>query len=240
MDDRSVLGRPAPPPTRRLAYGDGPDQVVDVWEAERHDRPVVAVIHGGYWRPAYDRAHLGPMCDALATAGWDCAAIEYRRIPGDPDAMLDDVRDALAAVSLHAAGRPVIVLGHSAGGHLALWAAATCPPEGLLSTIALAPVANLRRAEKLVVDGGAVSEFLGRPVAERPDVDPMMCPTPASPVTVIHGDADGLVPLELAQSYCERHGAAFVVVEGADHFSVIDPLSRAWPVIIDALAHPLD
>src|SRR5687767_5756925 len=106
----------------------------------------VALIHGGFWRPAYDRVHLRPMAAALRDLGWEVVSIEYRRVPGDPDATVSDVRAALSAAA------PDVIAGHSAGGHLALWAAATMG----LKAVALAPVADLRLAEELNLDGGAV------------------------------------------------------------------------------------
>src|SRR5947208_16463915 len=101
-DSREVLTRPAPPPDRTLSYGPLPDHIVDVRLPPRLPAPIVVVIHGGFWRAAYDRAHTGPMATALAAGGYVVAIPEYRRIgwPGTLDdvaAALDAVPDLLAA-----------------------------------------------------------------------------------------------------------------------------------------------
>src|SRR5262245_35016378 len=105
-DDLSVLTRPAREPDEVVAYGRDPAQVADVRfgarDADGFDRastrPLVLIVHGGFWRPQYDRAHTGPMAEAIAAAGWTVASTEYRRIPGVPDKTLQDVSDALATL----------------------------------------------------------------------------------------------------------------------------------------------
>jgi acetyl esterase/lipase len=143
---REVLTRPAAPPDHTAAYGSDPDQVVDLWaprrglgpgapagDAASAKAPLVVVIHGGFWRAAYDRLHSRPMANALAEAGYAVAVPEYRRVgspggggwPGtfdDTAAMLDAVGGLAAVVG--ADPRRTVWIGHSAGGHLALWAAA--------------------------------------------------------------------------------------------------------------------
>lgn len=241
-EDRSVLQLPAPAPDVELRYGDHPDAVVDVRlggpGAER--RPLVVFVHGGFWRPAYDRVHVRPLTAALARAGWTSAAIEYRRVPGRPD---DTVGDVIAAIRF-LAGAPelngacdgrLVLAGHSAGGHLVLQAAADPRTLPLAGVVALAPVADLRLAEELALDGDAVRAFLGRPAAERPDLDPVRQPSPDVPVTVVHGTSDAIVPLSVGRSYAAAHpGARLVEVEGG-HFVVIDPRSTAWPELLAAL-----
>src|SRR5689334_25213391 len=97
-DDLSVLTRPARASDEVVAYGTDPDQVADVrfGAAAAANRPLVLIVHGGFWRPQYDRAHTGPMADAISAAGWTVASVEYRRIPGEPDDTLRDVSDAPA------------------------------------------------------------------------------------------------------------------------------------------------
>src|ERR1700743_2360787 len=82
---RDVLSRPAAPPDDTVRYGPGPEQVASVWRPRRGPlaaAPVVMFLHGGFWRAAYDRAHVGPLAVALAGAGFLVCAPEYRRVGG--------------------------------------------------------------------------------------------------------------------------------------------------------------
>ncbi|MGY1754707.1 alpha/beta hydrolase [Blastococcus sp. SYSU D01042] len=242
-EDRSVLDRPAPGPDGVLRYGGHDDAVVDLrfGGPGAEGRPLVVVVHGGFWRPAYDRVHVRPLTAALADAGWTTAAVEYRRVPGRPDDTVDDVAAALTALTgaaeLHGRcdGRLVLV-GHSAGGHLVLQAAADRRSPVPAGVVALAPVADLALAEQLALDGDAVRAFLGGPAADRPDLDPVRQPAPRTAVTVLHGTDDAIVPLAVGRSYVEAHPAARLVEAGGGHFAVIDPRSTAWPQLLAALS----
>ncbi|WP_346618433.1 alpha/beta fold hydrolase [Blastococcus montanus] len=238
-----MLTRPASAPDALFRYGPGGEQVADV-RFPRHsvaDRPLVVVVHGGFWRPGYDRAHVRPMTEALAAAGWPTLTPGYRRSPGRPDLAVEDVHAAVraAAGTRDLAGRRdprTVLLGHSAGGHLALQAAAVLElpsaPDGVL---ALAPVADLRRGQALGLDTDAVPAFLGQDAAGRPDLDPARLPAPAGPVRIVHGTDDRIVPVEVSEAYLRRHPRAGLTVVPAGHFAVIDPRSTAWPAVLGAL-----
>jgi len=214
VESRSILDRPGPEPTG--------DLFVPATGVPRLGR--LALIHGGFWRPSYDRIHLRPMAAALRDLGWEVVSLEYRRVPGDPDETVQDVRSALSAVA------PDVIAGHSAGGHLALWAAATLR----LKAVALAPVADLRMAEELDLGGGAVPAFLGGPSDQRPDLDPIELPP--SGATLIHGSLDSIVPIGLSRAYVKAHpDSRLVELAGTAHFELIDPLSDAWPIVIQEL-----
>jgi acetyl esterase/lipase len=239
-EDRSVLTRPATPPDETVAYGTDPDQIADIRfggeQAAR--RPLVLLIHGGFWRPIYDRMHTGPMAVAMAAAGWTVAAIEYRRVPQHPNLTIDDVAAALtglpAKVRKHD-GR-VLVMGHSAGGHLALWAASKRPNPQLMGALALGAAADLQLADALDLGEGATRLFLGEDPRNRADLDPKRMPSPAIPVTLVHGEEDDVVPVSLSESYVAAHPRARLVkLRGVGHFAVIDPLSRAWPIVMEQL-----
>ncbi len=92
-DDLSVLTRPARAPDQVLTYGPHPDNIADIRIGREgaDQRPLVLIIHGGFGALQYDRAHTGPMAEAIADAGYTVASTEYRRIPCDPDKTLDDV-----------------------------------------------------------------------------------------------------------------------------------------------------
>ena len=239
-DDRSVLSRPATPPDQTVAYGSEPEQIADVrFGGERaRRRPLIVLIHGGFWRPTIDRAHTGPMAVALAEAGWTVAAIEYRRVPQHPNLTIDDIGTALktlpAKIVQHD-GR-VLAMGHSAGGHLTLWAASKRPNARLMGALALGPAADLQLANELNLGDGAALLFLGEDPRNRADIDPKRMPSPVIGVTIVHGDEDDVVPIALAESYVTTHTKTRLVkVHGAGHFAVIDPLSRVWPLIVEEL-----
>ncbi|SOD97687.1 alpha/beta hydrolase [Blastococcus haudaquaticus] len=231
-----MLSRPAPAPDAVRAFGTG-DQVADVRFAggSAADRPVLVVVHGGFWRPSFDRVHLRPLTEALAAAGWASVMPEYRRVPGRPDLAVRDVHEAVRMVAgmPEFASRRVVLVGHSAGGHLVLQVAAALEePAGVL---ALAPVADLRLAQQLRLDGNAVPAFLGEDADARADLDPARLPAPACPVRIVHGIEDGIVPLEVSESYRRSHpGAVLTRVDGG-HFALIDPRSAAWPAVLGAL-----
>ncbi len=212
-----------------LHYGDEPDQLVDLY-GPSSPGPWLVLLHGGFWRPTFDRSHLTHLAAALAAKSRRVALVEYRRIPGQPDATTSDVLDALDALDATGA----TVLGHSAGGHLALWAGATAPE--LTRVVAVAPVANLVRAETLHLGSGAVRSFLGGPAADRPDLDPMMMMTPLCDVVVVSGDRDVVVPIELSRSYANAKQVRLVELAGIGHFEPVDPLSRVFEAMLNTLA----
>lgn len=239
-EDLSVLDRPARAPDDTIHYGGDADQVADVRHggAGARQRPLVLLVHGGFWRPQYDRAHTGPMGEAIAAAGWTVAAIEYRRVPGQPDLTFADVRAALERVPGLIADHngQVLLLGHSAGGHLVLWLSAPPVPAVLAGTLALAPAADLQLAQALDLGNGAAAAFLGADAAQRPDADPRRLPAPQVPVVIVQGEEDGIVPPAVPASYAAAHPAVRLVrVPGAGHFALIDPQAAAWQATLDAL-----
>jgi acetyl esterase/lipase len=253
---RDVLQRPGAPPDAVLRYGPSGRSVVDLRLPVRAagDPParLVVLLHGGFWRAVYDRGHTRPLADGLAAAGWAVATPEYRRT-GEPGGgwpgTFDDVAAALRALpDLVEAVAPGVVdvgapllLGHSAGGQLALWAAATpsVRPPGLAGVVALAPVADLGTAWRLDLDRGAVTALLAGSPAEVPDryaaVDPVRLPAPPVPVTVLHGTDDEQVPPSLSESYGKATGTRVELLERVEHFGLIDPRSAAWPRVLAAL-----
>lgn len=237
-DDESVLDRPSSPLDDVVRWGERDDDVADVRYGDPA-RPLVVLIHGGFWRPAYDRVHVRATTEGLAREGWTVAAPEYRRVPGDPDATTSDVAAALASLPGLLAGRHdgrVVVLGHSAGGHLALWAAAAAAAPGLVLTVSLGGVGSLALAEADDLGSGATTAFLGGPASSRPDLDPTLLPAPSSQVTLVHGTEDDIVPVGQARVYSTAHPRARLVeVAACGHFGVIDPRADAWHAVVGAV-----
>jgi len=226
-EDRSVLSRKAPEPDQQLRYGAHADQVIDYWPAKEY-RPLIVFLHGGFWRPEYDRVHARSLGAALSDLGWPVVSVEYRREPGKPDTTTADIRTALDAlpdlVDVHAG---YVLMGHSAGGQLALWAASTLNPVRLRAVLALAPVADLLMADQRMIGDSAVQAFIGGGV--RNDLDPVHLPASIAPVTLIHGANDTVVPIAVTESYFSAHPTAHLHrVPHCGHYELIDPQSDPW------------
>ncbi|WP_422772560.1 alpha/beta hydrolase family protein [Plantactinospora sp. WMMC1484] len=254
-----MLDRPAPPPDAVLRYGTDPEHVADLRRpalSAGPARPLVLVVHGGFWRAAFDRRHTGPLAADLAGRGYPVVQLEYRRT-GQPGGgwpgTLDDVAAGLAALPALAeaalpAGRtapgPPILLGHSAGGHLAIWAARRAPAR-VRGVLALAPVLDLADAYRRDLDGGAVAALLGGGPEDVPDryatADPIRSVPPGTRTSIVHGTLDRQVPVEQSRRYAATAAGGpgtdlrFVELPECEHFAVIDPLSRAWPVVLAEL-----
>ena len=229
------------PTTERRAYGDHPSQFVDLYPADLSagdPRGTVISIHGGYWRQKYGLDINEPMARHLASRGWTVANIEYRRVvpdgPGVWPEMSSDVLDAIAIVDDQSG--PVIALGHSAGGQLALWAAAQ-PSAQLDAVIALAPVADLFLADGLELSDHATAALFGDSASERPDLyataSPLHLLPLGMPQLLVHGRADEDVPFDMVPEYVESAEMAgdkitFVDPKGVDHFHIIDPTHKVW------------
>ena len=245
-EDRSVLSRSAGAADRVVAYGEDPGQIIEVRDGPdgAAARPLVLIIHGGFWRPDIDRTHARPMAAAIAAAGWTVALPEYARVAGNPAPLLADLTSVLAQATRIEGPHngSVILIGHSAGGHLALWATAAGLCPALAGTLALAPVADLLLAHEMALGNGAVARFLGGEPVSRPDLDPRQMPSPVTPTIIVHGSDDAIVPLVISESYVAAHaGVSLIPDAGTGHFALIDPQSRAWPRVIrqlDGLGSP--
>jgi acetyl esterase/lipase len=231
-EESSLLGLEPVPPERTVAYGEHPSQVIDFY-GEGATGSRVTVLHGGFWREAYDRTHLSPFAAALAERGIAVELVEYRRVDGGGGWPVT-VRDVDAALEL--LGPADVLLGHSAGGHLALWAASV-RERAAGRVVAVSPVADLERAHRLRLGAGAVSEFLGGEgiLADRlPEADPMRL-LPRVPVEILHGTADDVVPPELSRRYANDWGARLHLLPGVGHFAPFTPQTPAFGVLADAL-----
>lgn len=206
---------------------------------------------------------MGHLCAALAAGGVATWNVEYRRIgnrgggwPGtfeDVARAVDYLRELAPAHGLDL-GR-VVALGHSAGGHLALWAAgrrripAESPvysdaPLRLRGVVALAAVSDLRRAWELRLSDGAVKQLMGGTPEQFPERYAAASPAELLPLGVrqvlIHGTEDDSVPYAISRDYqaaavAAGDDAALVTLPGAGHFETVDPTSREWPAVRSAV-----
>lgn len=251
--------RPLPAPA--IAYGAHPDQVANLHlpAGDGGPYPAVVVLHGGFWRERWDRTTTTPIARDLAARGFAAWNLEYRR-PGPPGhewpATLLDVAagiDALADVDAVDVDR-VVAVGHSAGGQLALWAAArprlpagapgAGPSVRLRAAISLAGVVDLRAGAESGLGDRACSAFLGGEPAEVPERYAVSSPAALAPLGVpqllVHGPADDVVPPGQSRDYLAVARAAGDDVElveppGAGHFDVIEPADAAWLAVVEHL-----
>jgi acetyl esterase/lipase len=242
---------PAPPGTR-IAYSRGEFQFGELRvPSGSGPHPVAIVIHGGYWRARYDLTEVGHLCEAVTRQGLATWSLEYRRI-GNPGGgwpgTLDDVRTGGAHLEKIAAERSldlkrVVAMGHSAGGHLVLWLAKQ-NAIALRGIVALAPVADLRRAWELKLSDTVVANLLGGSPQDLSDRYRSASPIELVPLgvaqRVLHGTHDDVVPLEISRRYvaaAKKSGddSKLIEVAGAGHFELIDPQSSAWPVVKEAV-----
>ncbi|GAB2957406.1 alpha/beta hydrolase [Streptomyces pseudoechinosporeus] len=275
-EEQSAFSHPPVDPDTTAAYGDHPDQVIDFYAPRggEESAPFVVVLHGGAWRAAYDRRHITPFVDFLARRGFAVANVEYRRggagsgegddgsVAGRWPDTFDDVAAALDALPglvrealPQADARRTVITGHSAGGQLALWAAArhllpadapwrTERPAPLRGVVALAPIADFAVAEKLDVCAGAALQLLGGEglFGERqPYADPALLLPTGIATTLVQGRTDIVVPQAVAESYADAAAKAGEVVgltllDGVGHFPLIDPAADACAVVAEEIA----
>ena len=248
MSSEDILSQSPPPADARISYGSDPNQFGDLRVPNgRGPHPLALVIHGGFWRAKYDLGHAGHMCAALARAGIATLNVEFRRVGnagGGWPGSFRDIQAAYGCLPTLAKQYPVdatrvTVVGHSAGGHLALMSAVHQP--SLRGVLALAPVSDLRKAWELHLSNDAVVEFLGETPSHVPDRYAEASPAELSirsPQVIIHGTHDDTVPVEMSRSYVEtkrkRNENVRLIELDCGHFEPIDPSSSSWPAVQQA------
>ncbi|OLB64392.1 MAG: alpha/beta hydrolase [Ktedonobacter sp. 13_2_20CM_2_54_8] len=226
--------------------------------------PTVILIHGGFWRAPFSYSLMTSMAEDLANRGIAAWNIEYRRVGdtngGWPTTLLD-VAMAADYLQTIAPGysldlQRVVSLGHSAGGHLALWLAArpriardsvlanTSAPLALTGAISHAGVVDLEMAWRLNLGSGAAQELLGGSFNDVPERYAAASPAALLPLGIpqvlIHGTEDDRVPFEVSEVYTQAARAAgdpvtLIELKGADHFVLINTYSDAWVRTVEAL-----
>ncbi|MFD8805408.1 alpha/beta hydrolase [Streptomyces sp. NPDC059597] len=272
-EEESAFSHEPVEPDATAAYGDHPDQVIDFYAPRTETAspaPLIVVLHGGAWRARYDRRHITPFADYLARRGFAVANVEYRRGSSSSDGdeagrwpeTFDDVAAALDALPglaretlPRADTRRMVLTGHSAGGHLALWAAArhvlpadspwrTAHPAPLRGVVALAPIADFTLAAKLEVCANAAVQLLGGPdhfTDRLPHVDPSLLLPTGIATTLVQGRSDLDVPEPLSDAFADAAAKAGEVVgltllEDVGHFPLIDPAADACAVVAEEIA----
>ncbi len=240
------MTRSARQPDRTEVTGPEQTDVYDVFDPDPHRARgvTVALVHGGFWRPTYDRTHLGPLAEALARDGFHVANLEYPRTgmpgggwPGTATALRATLAAARADTDLP---DTLVLVGHSAGGHLVTWLASEDRVEDLVGSVALGPVADLGAADRLHLGDDAARAFLGGAPDEVPDAwaeaDPARQRLTA-PVALVSGEHDDVVPPEVAESYVATRTeadapATTATARGADHVDLVDPEHPAYLLLL--------
>ena len=235
---------------RTVRYGDDPSQFAELSLPEGTPKGVAVVIHGGFWRAAYDLSLGRPLAASLAADGWAAWTIEYRRVGnggGSPETM-DDVAAAIDALAEQdVPTERIVTIGHSAGGHLATWAASRGRHDrwparvGVTGVVSQAGVLDLRSAYDERLGDGAVEAFLGHPPGPDDDaLDPIRQVPLDVPVHCVHAVADDTVPISQSRAYVAAATAAGARVQltevNGDHFGVIQADSDVWGRTLEMLA----
>jgi acetyl esterase/lipase len=250
---------------RTYSYGPDRSQRADLYlPPGAGPHPAMILIHGGSWTARYGRIVMRGLAGDLVRRGWAVWNIEYRRVGngGGWPATFADVAaaiDYLAGVAAPLDLDRVSVLGHSAGGHLALWAAARERlPAGAPGYLDGAPRVPLERviAQAAVCDladayrrwrGGAVQALMGAAPEDAPEryasADPMRLLPLAMPALLVHGTSDETVSVELSRNYERAARAAGgevelveIAGEAGRHRAHIDPRGQAWAAVSERLA----
>ena len=243
-----ILTLAPPPADARLTYGSGPNQFLDLRAPKsKGPYPTVINIHGGFWRAKYSLDHAGHLCSALTAKGMATANVEYRRAGNEgggwPNTFAD-IRGAYQFLRQDSKKysldpQKFVVMGHSAGGQLALCLAAHEP--SLTRVVSLAGVVDLQRAYQLHLSNNAVVDFLHGTPAEVPDhyreADPTRLSIPQGQQWLIHGASDDVVPVAFSRDYVaskqkrsgnDKENVHLLEIPAAGHFDLIDPRTQAW------------
>lgn len=239
-------------PSRR-SYGPQPEQFGEMGLPNgAGPHPVAVLIHGGFWKAEYGLDLMEALADDLVRRGVAVWNLEYRRVgqPGGgyPGTLLDVSAgvDALEPLRGELDLDRLAVIGHSAGGHLALWAASRMrlPAEvpGASPTVipafvvGLAAVTDLVQAALDELGTSATQRFLGGEPGDVPDAYSIAQPIiGAIPTLLVSGDRDDDVPVSYTRRLRSRESVDTLVIQGEDHFDVIDPGSESWASVVDAL-----
>ena len=267
---RNILDRTPPPFDERIHYGSDPNQFVDLrFPNAKGPFPLLFVVHGGFWQSRYDLSHIGHLCAAFTSEGTITCSIEYRRI-GKPGGgwpgTFQDISLATSNILQTMSQDPRLdrartaIVGHSAGGHLALWLVGSHrisktsqlhhdQRQDIGVAVSLAGLSDLRLAWSQKLGHGIVTRLMGGTPNEHPDRydagSPIELLPTGSRYVLVHGADDDTVPISQSEAFvakAEKLGdrSSLVRLEEIGHYELIDPESAAWPAVAGAVLSLFD
>lgn len=242
----------------KISYGTAPSQFGVLYlPQEKKSHPVVVTIHGGFWKMPYGLDQFDRLDRILVQQGYAVWNIEYRRVGEQGGGWSGTFQDATASLNILKTMEScymldlsrVILLGHSAGGHLVLWLASKMnqretgnadtriqvPVKGVISLAGITDMREMWR-ENLQY----VSDFMGGTPQNFPERYQYASPIDQLPTSIpqilVHGKADEDVPVRISQEYYEKaqkcgNPVELKIFPGMDHFDLIDPSSEAWKYV---------
>jgi acetyl esterase/lipase len=215
--------------SQRHSYGDDPSQFGVLYG----EGPVAVLLHGGFWKAEYDLTLMEALCEDLARRGWTAWNVEYRRL-GNGGGVPETLQDVSAAIDhlaeLDVDTSRVVTIGHSAGGHLAAWAATRENPRvPITAVVSQAGVLDLARAAELNLSNGVVNRFLkGHPTSIASPIERLPLGVPA---LLTHGGRDDIVPVEISEAFARASGETLIVEPDEDHYGHLDPENPLWKAV---------
>lgn len=267
MTPRELATQPARPADARVTYGADASQFVELRvPGGDGPHPVVVLIHGGCFKTYGSSADMAAMGDALKADGIATVNVEYRRLdqPGGgwPNTYLDvgSAIDSLRSLSYHyhLDLDHVVIVGHSAGGHLAMWAAGrsreprgsalyvakSLPVRGVIDLAGpLDLAANIDGYESLCRDH-VITRLMGGTPQTAPEhyaqASPIRLLPLGIPQVIVLGEHEDFVPRPLAESYVEAARRAgdrvqLILIPGVGHFEIANPVASPWPQVRAAI-----
>lgn len=231
-------------PFERIPYGDLPDQFGDLRLPEPRSRYLIVMVHGGLWRHEWTYDTMEGLAVDLARRGYATWNVEYRRLGlggGWPESFVD-VAAALETAPAVTGIDPkdTVVLGHSAGGAMALWAGGLSKDLAPGLVVGLAALPDLVRAEEEELGQGSVRKLLGRSHPDPSEYSPFHRLPTGTDTLLAAADGDDLVPASHGQDYAAAAASAGDTVELIEvaglHGSFLGPEAPAWKDVAGALA----
>jgi acetyl esterase/lipase len=240
--------------TKTYKYGSHPSQIGDLYVPSGDCLGTVCLFHGGFWKMPYDRFQLNDIASVLVSKGYAVWNIEYRRTGTVESAWRDPFDDAIAAIRflVHLKSENqnlnmdhIIVAGHSAGGHLALWLSSQQTGVACHRFIGMAPILDLKTAYKENAGGDSVFQLMHGTPLDYPERYHLSSPIErierAENQIILHGILDEAVPIAWSRDYIKTavaKGKAFDLIEIADcdHMAFVDPKSKAFQAFLNCLS----